>query len=498
MAEVSPLKKQLTEMGVTGPVYFPLFSTWARYIAAAYDLVDLLRQENKEVVIDDFSSSFCSLQEQSMTPWFWDFLKLRRPSQIAADRVAKTMRLSLGLEINNKKLKAAWTFGQPNCDLARWIPASKAMRVKQNARAVKSAFAEINALRPVPVDFVQMNEVLLDFLIKRFEQIKDEIFATCKRNSIKSIFIYNPRFLGEYASLRVAEDLHIPAFFYEQGGVSESLIALFASHPFDEEMWIGLASEWAAANRTSLIARKSIITKFKNEATVEKWQEKSNQGPERLDDCFVFFLSGVDEFYLFPENPLNLWNFQLTELERFATILKNVSSSKLFVKPHPRTVHHPKIVRDELLKRINLIKGIDGVLPNRLDSYSLIERIRGVVIFHSTIGVEAALRGIPTLFFSRTNPPLCLGRAVYASDDEVITRWILKPYLDTRGDDRIFPSFIANQGHELAGKGQDVAFEWAKYRASHRIRFAILGLLDRIKRKMIVRWPFVRIGPVSD
>lgn len=132
------------------------------------------------------------------------------------------------------------------------------------------------------------------------------------------------------------------------------------------------------------------------------WEAHQSKKTEHKDSKPIigFFTSSQDEFlHLGPDWQLHSWKSQF---EAFETLLSSFEAQgyQCFLRIHPNlsTKDHACFTR-ELVGLKNLIEHHPNLIvywhDNPTSSYTLLEECAGIVVWDSTIGLEASARGIP-------------------------------------------------------------------------------------------------------
>lgn len=233
------------------------------------------------------------------------------------------------------------------------------------------------------------------------------------------VITFNGRFATSKPIVSASEFLGIPVIRHERGSTFERYeIFLDAIHNYTyirkriAEYWIKTSSEKRVINGNNFFIRRrsgdgigwySFTSQQKNGCIPQRNPQKKQ---------IVYFSSSDDEYSAvsdsFEPGP---WKSQLDAVKDLIDICSKNSNLELVIRVHP---HLAKKSNQEQ-SRWNELKG-DGVCvispKDKVDSYALLDSADIVVTYGSTMGMEAAYWGKPSIL---------LGPCAYADTPPVIT-----------------------------------------------------------------------------
>ncbi len=230
-------------------------------------------------------------------------------------------------------------------------------------------------------------------------------------------YIFNGRFSETKPAVRISQKLGITFYTHERGGDIDRF-SLFKNHfPHSRENM---------KKEINYLWDNSCLAKDEKLKIGEKWFADRKQGVEqgwfsyvtdqgkktlpagfnKLKKNIVFFNSSADEYESFPEWNSLIYNDELDACSKIMESFKHRDDIKFYLRVHPnlKGLNNSQI-KD--LKKLNSLgyKNLKIIWPEELiDSYALVDACNMVLVFLSTIGVEACFRN---------KPSIVLGRALY-------------------------------------------------------------------------------------
>lgn len=259
----------------------------------------------------------------------------------------------------------------------------------------------------------------VNFFNKRVVRVRNNLFheglrsywATkylLSKRSFDVFYIPNGRFPVQRLAKKAISEQSSEIFHFEKGATKDhAYVRPYSPHErvksqldvpeviseLTENQIEELAVEW-------LISRLPSSSSSNQYSTIWKDPVSTNENSENLDKQIGFFTSSQDEFlHLGPEWQLHKWQSQI---EAFDFLLSHFEklNYKCYLRIHPNLVtkNHENFKREiksfrELQKRHPNAKIYWHDDPT--NSYLLIEKSAGIVVWDSTVGLEASARGIP-------------------------------------------------------------------------------------------------------
>lgn len=225
--------------------------------------------------------------------------------------------------------------------------------------------------------------------------------------------IFNGRFAELRAALNAGYAVGIPTFVHERAGVLErySLLAntsphdveamkkiieaTYADSPLDDHEKAGIATEWYEERRNNKAQSWYSFTA----------EQKQGLLPDfAADRCnVVIFNSSDDEMVAYDDWQNCLYADQNAGIERILTDLRGDDRFKFFVRVHPnlRSVDNSQT---RGMQRLGELFPELTVIPadSPVSTYGILDSPVLVLVFGSTVGVEAAYAGRPTFLMGRS------------------------------------------------------------------------------------------------
>jgi len=286
----------------------------------------------------------------------------------------------------------------------------------------------ISLYRTPEPDLLSARDKLIKFLLasyRTYYAIKNYML----RNRPDKVFIFNGRFSYLRSVFRLCQQYNIDCFMHERGANIHKYSVSKNALPHDIAYKIREIREaWDHAPTDLRLAAAEQFYYDRAGGKQQSWfsyvvnQEKGllpqdwDPGKRNL----VIFNSSEDEFSAIGEEWENpLYRTQLDGLKRIAADLSNEESVHIYLRMHPNLAN----VHNESVEGLYHIEGNNfTVIPpeSKISSYALIGAADTVISFGSTVGIEAAFWGKPSILAGK-----CFYRelgSVYlpASHEEVI------------------------------------------------------------------------------
>ena len=239
---------------------------------------------------------------------------------------------------------------------------------------------------------------LYDFFIAELEKIKPE-----------KVYIFNGRFDYDRALLRACETLKIDYTIFDGAGPLDKFMLIKNAMIHDIDKFHDRVFDVWNESTLNEEEKKKIGEGFYQErrygSDKARYYFVENQKAGILPDSWdsskinvTVFLSSEDEFVAIGEQwKMDLYDSQLDGLRKIANSLKQKNDSvKLYIRIHPNTFN----TSPEFVKEIFDLESdyIEVIPPDSLiSSYSLLLSSSKIITFGSTMGIEAAFWGIPSI-----------------------------------------------------------------------------------------------------
>lgn len=231
-----------------------------------------------------------------------------------------------------------------------------------------------------------------------------------KKTNPDRCYIFNGRFADSKSAIFACEQLGITYYTHERGGTyfSYNLYKNCTIHTSLDLVKDDIKRCWTGS---CVEAERWFMDRYKGRKSDQGWilhTQAQEHGllPKSFDKTvrnIVFFNSSIDEFYSFPEWKENLLN---SEEEAIRKISENFPDINFYLRLHPNLTG---CVNEQMekIKSLEDISNLHIILPEaKVDTYALLQASEKVIVFASTIGVEACYFNIPSIL---------IGRAFYES-----------------------------------------------------------------------------------
>lgn len=235
--------------------------------------------------------------------------------------------------------------------------------------------------------------------LELFEQIKPD-----------HIYLFNGRFADLYPAVCAAKKLGITFFTHERGG-STATYSLFKNElPHTafifmkneiEELWNNSDEHKEAIGSQWFIDRRRGVEQAWMSFSAQQQKNLLPSGFDSTKKNIIFFNSSIDEFEIFPEWQDPIYGNEVTAVERIISAVGPDYHFYFRVHPCLKNIRNTQISN---LKKLEAKKypNLTFIWPEEIiDSYALMEQSEKIIVFASTIGVEACYWGKPSILIGR-------------------------------------------------------------------------------------------------
>ena len=238
------------------------------------------------------------------------------------------------------------------------------------------------------------------------------IVKILQKQKFDKVFVYNGRLSYTRAVFDACMNCKVPINVFEFG-CDLNHFQIYENHlPHDvrynqylfKELWEQAVRE---DRQKAVDTACSFFTKRRNKTRdgvlLFTRNQQDKRLPEDFDESFnniVVYCSSEDEFVAVTDEWKHLWfSDQLDAISQLIKSLETEASAfkiKVYIRLHPNMLHQNKAYAQ---KYYNLENSFTEVIPSEspVDSYYLLEKASKVVVFGSTVGVEAAFWKNPAI-----------------------------------------------------------------------------------------------------
>jgi len=256
-----------------------------------------------------------------------------------------------------------------------------------------------------PSPSLDLNSKLIEKQIIASAEVFYAIQSIINENKIDLVYVFNARFATLRACLRACEKLTIHCNVLEEGkdrghySIFENSMPHSAMyyHQKIEEKWknggldkANIAMQYYIDRSESKNARVSMFTAHQTKGKLpENWEDKNQN--------IVIFNSSEDEFVAIGDEWKNpIYQSQAEGVKKICESLLNQDNFKVFLRIHPNLngVWNKSVEDLYKLRYKNL-----SIIPadDDISSYELMKKASKIITFGSSVGIEAAAFGIPSI-----------------------------------------------------------------------------------------------------
>jgi hypothetical protein len=250
---------------------------------------------------------------------------------------------------------------------------------------------------------------IADKLFREGQEVYTALHFLLTNREIVSVNIANGRFPGQKMALLAAEAAGVPSIHFEKGEtpggayvqpyapqnrlMSQAAVAGVLSDLTDKQV-TEIAENWLARRGPSPSSSNEFSANWVNAIP------EALSHPHRSQMTVGFFTSSQDEFlFLGPEWQLHSWESQFQAFDQLLTHFEQ-RGAVCYLRVHPNlaTKAHECFVRERADLKLLSDKHPNLIVishDNPISSYALLDESDAVVVWDSTIGLEASARGLP-------------------------------------------------------------------------------------------------------
>ena len=272
----------------------------------------------------------------------------------------------------------------------------------------------VSELKLPMVDFSN-HQNLVDRKTQAFIETYSFFVAEFRDKKIDQVFTNNGRFLHERAVWEAANEVGLKISFHERFVLNWS-----------EKYWIFDSSVHDTKYRAQVVERFNIerkkhtseFTDENSEISMRWYQNRKNaltqdftklqsssfrkKDPSKI--LVTFFTSSEDEL-IYSNLQSHEWPNQISSISKVASIIKNYPNIEMIVRIHPNLANKAFEVKNEwelLCAQYACQKNVTFIsYDNPIRSYDLLEQSDLIITAGSTLGVEAAVIGKPSLLLGK-------------------------------------------------------------------------------------------------
>ncbi|MFC1701437.1 hypothetical protein ACFL1J_01635 [Pseudomonadota bacterium] len=229
------------------------------------------------------------------------------------------------------------------------------------------------------------------------------------------VYNYNGRYAIMRAVLRASQNQSVDCFCHEKGGTLDRYSLYKNGLPHDRDIFQqGLEQAWSMANEVERVSISTTFYEERRKAVDQSWFSFVKQQEEgKLPECWnnskrniVFFNNSEDEFAAIGRQwEKSVYSSQHEGIRRIVEEFVKDPALHFYLRIHPNL----KGVNSSQTRDLaTLISPNLTLIPaeNTVSSYALLDAAEKVVVFGSTMGIEATWGGVPSIL---------LGHAFYES-----------------------------------------------------------------------------------
>ena len=258
------------------------------------------------------------------------------------------------------------------------------------------------------------------------------------KERIEKVIMFNGRITEFNVCVNVCKKLGIPFTVHERAGTIKKYILIENSVPQDYKIAHDIEKIWNRSNDPNKYRIAEQLYIERRNGKDQSWysftkHQKRDMLPSNFDRTkknIAFFDSTIQEFFIFKEQIVRIYRDFFEAIEKICKDLLQDEHYHIYFRVHPnlKNTNNTQIQKyKEIAKKY---KNITLIEPESLiDSYYLMDNCEKLVVFSSTIGIEAIYWGKPCILLFNTYYSHLNGNYIPKTHEEVIQliRSDLKP-----------------------------------------------------------------------
>ena len=379
-------------------------------------------------------------------------------------RISESKAKELGLKINFYEITDL-----PQFDVGSYISSNDDLETVKNW-SYTSPFMGVgiaNSLIGVtrnPYPDPSKAQIALRRITKSFQMAYGWCFDLFASGQHSKVVLFNGRFAVPRAIQDAASFHGIEVYFHERGATDNKGYYCEPFSPHGGEQFINwILHNWesdfqrnpeetvqVAKERFAIENRgKSLVGESFNSDSNSTW-ELSSLRPAKISGKLrvVYFSSSDDEFgCLGPLTPKSTYRNQREGVLRLAE-LANLLDFDLIVRVHPN-LHISGGAEKEWWDNNTILANSRNVTliksSHKIDSYEILQDMDVVVSWHSTLGIEAIIAGIPSINLSESHYFLAGATVDFPANEEELVSLLLKQNFVEQRVESIYPYSLSTQ-----------------------------------------------------
>lgn len=256
-------------------------------------------------------------------------------------------------------------------------------------------------------------------------------FQTLSKLKPDYIYIFNGRFSDVAPVVVVCRQLNIPFYTHERGGTMTTYSLFENTLPHDlaynkkimQQLWHNETDEDKKQNAAQwFIQRRAGVQQSWLSFITDQQKGLLPQNFDHNKINIAIFNSSFDEYIMFPEWQNPLYQDENAALADIFEYFKHHHDIHFYLRVHPNLRGYKRTQIEELkVLAARNYQNVTIIWPEEtIDSYTLLEQCNKVIVFASTIGVEACFWGKPVVL---------IGRAFY---EDLDSAYVAKTVQDAR------------------------------------------------------------------
>lgn len=231
--------------------------------------------------------------------------------------------------------------------------------------------------------------------------------------NIDKAYVFNGRYAPMRAAFRACQSKNVDCLLHERGS-SLNKYFITENTTFHDLEYVRNLIDQAWLSNTNKADREKLASEFyinRKKGILRNWfsftkAQKKDLLPDNWDSNkinIVIFTSSEDEFASIGDQWKNpIYENQFIGITKILNSIGGDDSIQLYIRLHPNLKN---IKSKKQLEQINSLESanLTVISPHSpIDSYSLLEKASKVVTFGSTVGIEAAYWGIPSILLGES------------------------------------------------------------------------------------------------
>jgi hypothetical protein len=231
------------------------------------------------------------------------------------------------------------------------------------------------------------------------------------------VYLFNGRFSTVLPAIEYCEQIALPFYIHERGGVIDRYLTCKNTMPHDtdvtqqemEKIWRGSLyeeSEKIKIGSSFFIDRRNKMIQAWHSFTADQQKDLLPSSLDKRNKIITIYNSTIGEYASVRgwEDATLFFQDEYSGLQEIFNYYKDRNDIQFYLRIHPNLANYENSQKRYLYNLINIYANVEIILPDSsIDSYALMENSDKILVFGSTMGIEAAFWNKPVILMGKSS-----------------------------------------------------------------------------------------------